>query len=206
MTKSDTRRRRQSDGSDLAPDSGVTTPPGSWARPERSARAGGPSRDKGTATRGAPARAERRDPVPRAAKAPTEHRAIPSDQAPVEGAPARNGAGTAALLCGLLALVFMALFPPIGLLLAIVAIVCGLTGRARGRRGVASNRGQVLAGLLCGTVGLAVSGAFVITEAVYVASHPALIHGLSSCAAKAATSKESANCVQRVTKAIQGAR
>ncbi|MGH9072356.1 MAG: hypothetical protein ACRDX8_14620 [Acidimicrobiales bacterium] len=99
----------------------------------------------------------------------------------------------------------MALFPPVGLLLALLAVVFGVIGRARGRRGQASNRGQVLAGLLCGGIALAVSAAFVITEAVYVANHPALIHNLSDCAAKARASKASSACLQRITKAIQGA-
>lgn len=182
---------------------------GSWARPER--RSGGAGRPEKTAVGHQPGWSEEGCSEAKGRAAPRDrgpsrqHLAPPPRGELAEDPRARNNAGTAALLFGLLGLVFMALFPPIGLLLAVAAIVCGLVGRARGLRGVATNRGQVLAGLLCGGVGLAVSGAFVITEAVYVANHPALLHNISSCAAKAHTSKASTACVQRLTKAIQGA-
>lgn len=115
----------------------------------------------------------------------------------------RNTAGTIALLFGLLGLVFMALIPPIGLLLALAAIVLGLIGRARSRRGEATNRGQALVGAALGALGVVVSLVLIIDEAVFVAAHPALVHGLTQCRAQARTSKAVAACVQRFTKAVQ---
>lgn len=115
----------------------------------------------------------------------------------------RNTAGTIALLCGLLGLVFMALVPPIGLVLALAAIVLGLIGRARSLRGEATNRGQALAGAGLGALGMVVSLILIVDEAIYVAAHPALVHSLTQCRAQARTSKAVATCVQRFTKAVQ---
>lgn len=201
------QRRRDRSGNPL--DTAAPTVVGSWARPARSTRVDAPDRGGRTATKG-PMRLPPADTdvpvVPTSRVRPQECSAATSGEARVPEEPlARNGAGTGALLCGLLGLVFMALLPPIGLLLAIVAICLGLVGRARSLRGLATNRGQALAALLCGAISLIVSGVFVITEVVYVVNHPGLIHSISNCAAKARTSKESQACVQRLTKVIQGA-
>lgn len=117
--------------------------------------------------------------------------------------PPRNTAGTIALLCSLLGLVFMALIPPIGLVLAFAAIVLGLIGRARSLRGEATNRGQALVSIALGGLGLVVSVVLIVDEAAYVAAHPGLVHSLTQCRAQARTSKAVASCVQRFTKAVQ---
>ena len=73
---------------------------------------------------------------------------------PSQSAP-RNGPGGAALLLGLIAVVF-ALIPIVGEFVAapaaLLAIVLGLVGLGRVDQGIATNGGQALAGSVLGVV------------------------------------------------------
>lgn len=60
--------------------------------------------------------------------------------APQTRVPARNGMGTAALVLGILGLLFALLVGFLGLILGILAIVFGSVGMARANRGQASNK------------------------------------------------------------------
>ena len=66
----------------------------------------------------------------------------------------RNGIGTAALVLGILAVVFCWTFWG-GVVMGILAIIFGGVGLGRANRGEASNRGSALAGLVLGIVALA---------------------------------------------------
>lgn len=80
---------------------------------------------------------------------------------PAQPARPRNGLGTAALVLGILALVTSwTVFG--GVVLGIVAIVFGIVGRGRARRGEATNNGSATAGLVLGTIGLLLSVALVV--------------------------------------------
>jgi len=68
------------------------------------------------------------------------------------GRPHRNGLGIAALVLGILAVLSGFLF--IGGLFGLAAIVCGVLGRGRAKRGEATNGGMALAGIVLGVVGL----------------------------------------------------
>lgn len=71
-------------------------------------------------------------------------------------AQSRNGFGIAALVLGLFALLLS--WTVIGgILLGILALVFGLLGRGRARRGQATNGGMSIAGLVLGVVGLLIS-------------------------------------------------
>lgn len=79
-----------------------------------------------------------------------------SGQGPGYGAIAaapRNGFGIAALVLGLLALL---LFWTVvgGIVFGILALIFGLLGRARAKRGEATNGGLSLAGVVLGIIGL----------------------------------------------------
>lgn len=70
----------------------------------------------------------------------------------------RNGLGTAALVLGILAVVTCWTVVG-GVILGLVAIVLGVLGRGRARRGEADNGGMALAGLVLGVVAVVLSGA-----------------------------------------------
>jgi hypothetical protein len=75
-----------------------------------------------------------------------------------------NGMGIAGLVLGIVS-VFMIGFPVTNIL----AIVFGAQGRAKARRGEATNGGQALAGIILGVVGLALF-ALIIILVLYAAS------------------------------------
>jgi len=85
---------------------------------------------------------------------------------------ARNGMGTAALVLGILSVVFVLAGGQTSILtgwepvvLGVLAIIFGSIGIGRVRRGEATNRSSALAGLLLGVVGLAV---FLISSVFWV--------------------------------------
>ena len=70
------------------------------------------------------------------------------------GVEARRGnwAATAALVCGVAGLITLFLFPPLGLLLALVAVVLGIMGLAKARDPYVGGMGQAIAGLVTGAI------------------------------------------------------
>ncbi|MET7516214.1 DUF4190 domain-containing protein [Streptomyces sp. NPDC005480] len=64
-----------------------------------------------------------------------------------------NGMGVAALTLGIISAAGFILWP-IAIIIGILAIIFGAIGRAKASRGEATNRGQALAGLICGIGGL----------------------------------------------------
>jgi hypothetical protein len=83
---------------------------------------------------------------------------------PAYGSPAPasagNGLGTAALILGILAVVSGVFL--IGAVFGIVAIVLGLVGRGRARRGQATNGGAALAGTLLGLTGVLIAVSVIV--------------------------------------------
>ncbi|MFY9809541.1 MAG: DUF4190 domain-containing protein [Pseudonocardiaceae bacterium] len=80
-------------------------------------------------------------------------------QAPGYGTPParpRNGFGIAALVLGILALVLCWTVVG-GILFGILAVIFGLLGRGRAKRGEATNGGLSLAGVVLGVIGLIIS-------------------------------------------------
>jgi hypothetical protein len=80
----------------------------------------------------------------------------PYGAGPGPGGPKRNGLGVAALVVGVLALL-SSLTLIGGIVLGIAAIVLGVLGRGRAKRGEADNGGMALAGVVLGVVGLLLS-------------------------------------------------
>ncbi|MYT72614.1 MULTISPECIES: DUF4190 domain-containing protein [unclassified Streptomyces] len=83
---------------------------------------------------------------------------------------ARNGLGTAALILGIIGAlsgIVPILFWLAGVL-GVIALILGLTGRSRAKRGEATNKGVALAGAILGLIamGLAVFGAYTTFKAV----------------------------------------
>ncbi|MFJ4714962.1 DUF4352 domain-containing protein [Streptomyces sp. NPDC088785] len=101
---------------------------------------------------------------------PQQHPQYPPFQQPQPQQAARNGLGTAALILGIVGAVsgvVPILFWLAGVL-GLIALILGLTGRGRARRGEATNKGVALTGALLGlaAMGLAVFGAYTTFKAV----------------------------------------
>ncbi|SFN98475.1 hypothetical protein SAMN05216207_102645 [Pseudonocardia ammonioxydans] len=75
-------------------------------------------------------------------------------------APPRNGAGVAALVLGILA-VLTGLFL-LGGLLGLIAIALGIVGITRASKGIATNRGVAIGGLVLGVIGVLMTVAVVV--------------------------------------------
>jgi hypothetical protein len=129
------------------------------------------------------------------------------DQYPAGGPPARvvrNGLGVAALVLGILSLVFMVLFPPVGVIVGILAVVFGIIGVRRVRRGEATNRGQALAGGITGGVGLVVSVALLAIVGAFIFSHRTQIDRLTQCLNNAHTQHARDVCQQQFRNSVRG--
>lgn len=70
-----------------------------------------------------------------------------------------NGMGTASLVVGIVSAVIFCLWP-LAIILGILAVIFGVIGRGKVRRGEATNGGQALAGIICGAVGIVIAVAF----------------------------------------------
>ena len=99
----------------------------------------------------------------------------------VQRGPARNGLGIAALVLGVLALL-SSLFV-VGGLLGLVAIVLGVLGRGKAKRGEATNGGMAMAGIVLGVVSVLITAAVLAVGASFLNSETG--SGLVSCLADA---------------------
>ncbi|GAA4916376.1 DUF4352 domain-containing protein [Streptomyces coeruleoprunus] len=90
--------------------------------------------------------------------------------APAPVGPARNGLGIAALVLGIIGTVsgFIPLFFWLAGILGLIALILGLAGRGRAKRGEATNKGVALTGALLGLAALILSvvGAVITFKAV----------------------------------------
>ncbi|MDR6977651.1 hypothetical protein J2X68_004370 [Streptomyces sp. 3330] len=78
----------------------------------------------------------------------------------------RNGMGVAGMVLGIISAVGFCMWP-LAVVLGILGITFGAVGRGKARRGEASNPGQALAGIICGSVGIALAiglGVLVIAQ------------------------------------------
>ncbi|MCW2743752.1 MAG: hypothetical protein JWM48_302 [Mycobacterium sp.] len=120
------------------------------------------------------------------------------------GQPPRNGFGIAALVLGILALIFCWTIVG-GILFGILAIIFGILGRGRARRGEASNGGLALAGLITGAVGLVLAVVFAVVGVGLVASHSSDLSNFQQCLSSAGQDKQAQNsCGQQFGSAITG--
>lgn len=67
--------------------------------------------------------------------------------------PPRDGMGIASLVLGIVSVVIFCLWP-VALVTGALAVIFGAISRSRASKGLASNPGQALAGLICGAVGV----------------------------------------------------
>jgi hypothetical protein len=110
---------------------------------------------------------------------------------PGSGAAPRNGLGIAALVLGLLAL-FSSWTVVGGIVFGLLAIILGIIGRSRAKRGEANNGGLALAGIILGVLGLLLSIAFIAGIASLLGSDT--VQDLQDCIEQAATDAEVQQC------------
>ncbi|HZD64933.1 MAG TPA: DUF4190 domain-containing protein [Acidimicrobiales bacterium] len=104
---------------------------------------------------------------------------------PARATQPRNGMGIAALVLGILSLVGIVTIA-VGAIFGILALVFGVVGWSRARRGQATNGGLALAGAITGGVGLKVSVALVVSLSFFVATR-ARFRTYSQCLGHATT-------------------
>lgn len=80
-------------------------------------------------------------------------------QAPWGGPAPANGLGIASMVLGIVAVVGFCIWG-LGVILGVLALIFGLIGRGRVNRGEANNGGVALAGIILGSLGIVISGAF----------------------------------------------
>jgi hypothetical protein len=122
----------------------------------------------------------------------------PPFTAPPSARPA-NGLGVAALVLGvasLVAAVSFVLFPlalPGGLLAAILGGIAVSRGRTRGT----TNRGQAIAGIVCGILALVIATVYAVRFGTFVANNTSVFTSFDNCIAKAGDRSAVANCIAR---------
>ncbi|MET9595713.1 DUF4190 domain-containing protein [Streptomyces sp. NPDC006516] len=70
-----------------------------------------------------------------------------------------NGLGVAAMVLGIIAVAGFCMWG-LGIILGILALIFGVIGRGRAKRGEATNGGMALAGIILGSIAIAVSAVF----------------------------------------------
>lgn len=101
----------------------------------------------------------------------------------------KNGVGIAALVLGILAV--LTGFFVIGGLLGLVAVVLGFIGSGRAKRGLATNRGMAITGIVLGLVGIVIAVA-VIAFGAFVGSQ---VQDCTQLAAQGASEEQVQQCV-----------
>jgi Domain of unknown function (DUF4190) len=117
----------------------------------------------------------------------------------------RNGMGTAALVLGVVALVLviLLLFSPLGAFLGLLAVLFGILGLIRANRGEADNRGQAVAGLICGAVALLFGILFTISVGTWFATHVNDFRRFGNCMDNASTPAAHEQCGRQLSTDLQ---
>ncbi len=116
----------------------------------------------------------------------------PVPSGPPPGGPS-NGTGLGALVVGIVALVLTLFGPLLGLALGVVAVVLGVVGLRKVRRGQATNRGQAISGLVTGAVAVVFAGFL----SVFFLLNRDAIERRTDCLAQAETDAQQQQCEDR---------
>jgi hypothetical protein len=117
----------------------------------------------------------------------------------------RNGLGVAALVLGVASLVAAISFVlfPLGLLGGLVAAVLGGIAVTRERTTGATNRGQAIAGIVCGVLALVVAIVFAVRFGTFVARNTNVFTTFDNCIAKAGNRSAVSSCIARFANDIR---
>ncbi|MFD5425779.1 DUF4190 domain-containing protein [Streptomyces sp. NPDC127084] len=83
----------------------------------------------------------------------------------------QNGFGTAAMVLGIIAVCGFFCYGIPSLILGVLALIFGILGRKRYVRGQATNKGQALAGIILGSIGIVLGAAFLTLIVWAFANH-----------------------------------
>lgn len=122
----------------------------------------------------------------------------------VEPRARRNGIGVAALVVGVVSLVLalLIIFFPIAGLLGFIAIILGIVGISRVSRGKADNRGQAIAGLVTGLLGLGFAIFFTIGIGSFFAGHQDDFRKFGTCLTSADNNQQRSQCGRELNKQL----
>jgi uncharacterized protein HemX len=134
------------------------------------------------------------------ASTPAENTASAPPPPPPQPARRRNGAGTAALVVGIVSLVLAALviFAVLAIPLGIIAAILGGIGMSRASKGEADNRGQAITGLITGLLSIVVAVAIGISFVGLIAEHRSDFRKFGSCMTDADNDTNRAACFRRL--------
>jgi lysylphosphatidylglycerol synthetase-like protein (DUF2156 family) len=104
----------------------------------------------------------------------------------------RNGAGRAAMIFGILALIcaigfFLILTVPLAIVLGLLAVVLGIVGRSRVRRGLATNPGSAATGIVTGLLSLLLLTGLAIGGVALFNHHKSTFKNFGQCVQNAGT-------------------
>jgi uncharacterized protein HemX len=124
---------------------------------------------------------------------------------PAPTARRRNGAGTAALVIGVVSLVLaiLLIFAPLALLLGVIAIIFGIVGISRASRGDADNRPHAVAGLVTGILGVVLALIIGIGFVALFADHQQDLRRFGTCMSAADNDEDRASCVRRLGERLE---
>ncbi|MEU8888925.1 DUF4190 domain-containing protein [Streptomyces sp. NPDC048442] len=72
----------------------------------------------------------------------------------------QNGFGVAAMVLGILSICLFCVYGVMGIVLGAMGLIFGILGRKKAERGEANNAGMALAGIITGSIGMAIGAAF----------------------------------------------
>ena len=112
----------------------------------------------------------------------------------------RNGAGTAALVVGIVSLVLavLVIFAVLAIPLGIIAAILGGIGMSRASKGVADNRGQAITGLITGLLSIVVAVAIGISFVGLITEHQSDFRKFGSCMSDSDNDTDRAACFRRL--------
>jgi membrane-bound ClpP family serine protease len=109
--------------------------------------------------------------------------------------------GTTALVLGIVALVLavLILFAPLGGLIGLLAVIFGIVGLLRVGQGVASNRGQAVAGLVTGAVALLIGILLTVSIGTFFATHVNEFRRFGRCIDNATSDQARRACADQLS-------
>lgn len=118
----------------------------------------------------------------------------------------RNGAGTTALVTGVVALVLAVLiiFFPLAAIIGVIAAIFGFVGLGRANRGEADNKNHAIAGIVTGLLALVLAVYMTFRLGSFVAEHEGDFRSFWRCITSAPTKAEQNDCGEQLARALEG--